>query len=155
LLSQLFESDEETQHWVLEQFWRGLAMERREQFENFLSEIDGESVETTSILGEQARSRILDSADLAVIQKVSLAALILAEDYELEIFMGSQITRLLGDMASPVKNVTAALNGLITKGEVEVPRQSGLGQTGHKRYHLTELGLSSARELARSRAFEV
>lgn len=144
LLSDLLNEEFASQAWIVEQYILSLEGEQKSELTSLLSGAPKSDTAPTELsLAKAAENRLLDSPNLAAVEKVLLAAIILSEDFEHEVFTSRMLTNLLGKLSSSVNNPTAALNGLIRKEEVEVVRQ-----TGHKRYRLTKNGLRSASELA-------
>jgi hypothetical protein len=146
LLARLVPATQAEQQWIIGNYWKSLTPENREAQRELLDKIDQE-LGTEESLFERARSRLLDDPRLAAGDKVKLAALMLADMYELDSFQSRQITEALREMSNPVGNVTAAINGLIQHGEVEIDESGSSGKRSHKRYRLTDLGLRNAKGL--------
>lgn len=127
--------------WVLQQYWQSLDREDRKELQSLFAESGLAESGNTSPLFESAKERLLEDPDLTAGEKVLLAALVLRELYEVEEFHSRQITETLKEASNPVKNITAALNGLMSKGEAVVADPN---RTGHKRYRLTSAGISAA-----------
>ena len=148
LLADLLELPEWEQQWILREYWTALDPAEREALAFLFSESTETGTHTPSLF-ELAKSRLLDDTGLTAGEKVLLAALMLRELYEIEDFNSRQITENLRDLATPVNNVTAALNGLIAKGEVTIADPARAARNAHKRYRLSAEGLLSATALAR------
>lgn len=136
--------------WVLVEYWAWLDPDERQHFrglfEGRASVLEGEAKPEPF---EQARERLLEDTAMSAGEKVLLAALHLLELHGVDDFQGRQITETLRSFSNPVKNITAALNGLIAKGEAEVANPARVARHAHKRYQLTSDGVRAAESLAR------
>lgn len=145
VFSELMSLPAADRSWVLQQYWQSLNREDQGELQSLFSESVEGSPATASPLFESAKERLLEDPDLTAGEKVLLAAMILRELYEIEEFHSRQITETLREASNPVNNITAALNGLMSKGEAEVAEPQ---RTGHKRYRLTSAGISAAITIA-------
>lgn len=151
LLADLMDLGDEEREWVLGEYWRSLDGDERESLRQLFSDqVDAlPAVAVAGGLADLSRERLLEDPGLTAGEKVLLSALYLKELYELQEFHGRQITAVLREVANPVNNITAALNGLISKGEAEVANPGRAAKNAHKRYRLTTEGLVEAATIAR------
>lgn len=151
LLADLMDLGDEERDWVLGEYWRSLDGDERGSLRQlFSAQMDGlKPAAEEGGLADQARERLLEDPGLTAGEKVLLSALYLKELYEVQEFHGRQITAVLREVSNPVNNITAALNGLIAKGEAEVGNPSRAAKNAHKRYRLTTEGLLQAATIAR------
>jgi hypothetical protein len=128
--------------WVLQQYWHSLGRDDQSELKKeIFSEMSETGANLETALYESAKERLLEDPNMTAGEKVLLAALVLRELYEISEFHSRQITETLREASNPVNNITAAINGLIGKGEVEIVEPQRLG---HKRYCLTSGGISAA-----------
>lgn len=153
LLADLMDLGDEERDWVLGEYWRSLDGEEQSHLRHLLfTQVEGlPAVTAAGGLADMARERLLEDPGLTAGEKVLLSALYLKELYEVQEFHGRQITGVLREVANPVNNITAALTGLISKGEAEVANAERAAKNAHKRYRLTTEGLVEAATLARAR----
>lgn len=153
LLADLMDLGDEERDWVLGEYWRSLDGDEQTSLRHLLFEqVEGlPALPAVRGLADMARERLLEDTGLTAGEKVLLSALYLKELYEVQEFHGRQITGVLREVANPVNNITAALTGLITKGEAEVANAERAAKNAHKRYRLTTEGLVEAATLARAR----
>lgn len=151
VLAALMELSPLEQHWVHLQFWQSLSKEEAFQLRELVDGNHAQASESEENLFGLAKERLLEDPHLNAGEKVLLAALILAELYEVQDFHSRQITETLREAANPVNNITAALSGLIAKGEAEIADPERAARNSHKRYRLTSHGLLSASSIARKK----
>ena len=153
LLADLIDLGDEERDWVLGEYWRSLDADEQNSLRQLLSAGAAglPTMNPAGSLADLARERLLEDPGLTAGEKVLLSALYLKELYEVQEFHGRQITAVLREVANPVNNITAALTGLISKGEAEVANAERAARNAHKRYRLTTEGLVEAATLARAR----
>jgi|GEM_PF-2385359 len=149
VLTDLLNLTPEERLWVREQDVGCMDADEREELQALLAEESRNPGQVAHNLDDQARERLMEDPGLAAGEKVLLAALILRELYEVKEFHSRQITEYLKEASNTVNNITAALNGLISKGEAEVAGPDRTAKNVHKRYQLTAAGISAAVGLAR------
>ncbi|MEO5716430.1 MAG: hypothetical protein ABIT37_23330 [Luteolibacter sp.] len=137
------------QNWVILQYWHSLDNAQVVRLQDFLKDACDSHSDPGSGLYENAKERLLEDTDLSAREKVLLAALMLSELHEIQEFHGRQVTETLRDASNPVNNITAALSGLISRGEAEIGDQGPTARNAHKRYRLTREGLLAAGDIAR------
>ena len=149
-LTKLMELSPLEQQWVQQQFFSSLEEGERSEYLSLLGSVGSADEGETAAPADFARERLLEVPDLTAGEKVLLAALIVSELFEASAFHSRQLTEVLRQSSNPVKNITAAINGLIGKGEMEVADPSRAAKNSHKRYKLTSEGLIAANSVARA-----
>jgi len=148
VLHKLISLSEAEQHWAVKQYFSKLDDSGTESLAKLLQNLQdigiAVGIEAQIPVYAQAKECLLESTQLAAVEKVLLAVVIISTLYEVETFHSRQVTETLRDASNSVGNVTAALNGLIARGDVGIqPDDSG----GHKRYHITDDGHKRALSL--------
>jgi len=147
LLAALLNAQEESILWIFRQLASTFEPEQIAKFTQILDHAHHD-LPNTPALDELAKDRLLEDVSLSSGEKVLLAALVLSELYEIVDFHSRQITETLKQNSNPIGNITSALTGLINRGEVEIADSTRAAPNSHKRYRLTQQGLTAAKELA-------
>lgn len=148
VFAKLMHLQDTEQIWVVLQYWQSLNSRQVTELQELLKTACVSHSAPEDSLYENAKERLLEDTDLSARERVLLAALMLAELHDIRDFHGRQVTETLRDASNPVNNITAALNGLISKGEAEIADQGPAARNAHKRYRLTPEGMRAAEDAA-------
>lgn len=149
VFAELLQLKATEQEWVLHQYCETLDSSQVAKMQELLERSCSTQTDLVSGVYNDAKERLLEDADLSAREKVLLTGLMLFELHEIEEFHGRQVTETLRDVSNPVNNITAALTGLISKGEAEIVDQGPAAKNVHKRYRLTREGMFAANEIAK------